>query len=821
MANKLKYAVTICPATVNAMNSIYTIKNDNSEIEHCKKLLYNETTYETYTCKQYKILKNYFLNKINKKFNLKQIFKEQEDFELFNKTVDAYLDYLETSENITQQEIKFRDIFIKIKNKINTVEYLDNNEILTTLSFYSTMKPKYINLNEGIRKMFISQKDDKNSNFNSFKFSEEMFLNTKKNFDKLFKYLNIKKNTNIYNLDNNFFVEYADDIIHIGFYDNINNKLEKNNRLSIYKPKTTNEEGKIVLIGNNGNNIEIKKNSFHEIKNKLNNMLCNGYKIQKYENYMQCFIIGNMYFFFDIKEKKEGTEQYLVIKDLSKNENIDFRYSNLTDQITHLTNGIYAIKNDYSNYIFEYNNILNKNENSKRLFLSSNGEEIRISLFNKNSALVIPIFFNTDYIENKYQLSYFKDNILPYIFKDNKLDLNIFENGEVYHLFKDKIFSFNINEHYVSSKFYSENLLIDCILRGCNLYIDLFKYYLDESISFNNINRKKNFKIIYDNNYIFDINNTSDNDYILFKYDNNNNKINIMNKDGEIFIEYSKLNIIVKFDQYHKITFYKGDKNIEDKNIKVENLGFNFRYEMSEFIKNISKSYYNTYKYLEMYQNLYDVNTKNNLYDVNTKNNNLYKYNIDDIYRYFYKLPDEYSESNSTLELNNIIDKKNIINYIHYKKNKEKIEESIKLNEVYTPDYILDRLDECDLNKERIKKSIDKSKNSNNYNIIFVDDIIVNGESLKKNLINENDKINKNILNILNNSEEKATLIEYLYKISNKSMTFRIHDYLTGNLESIIHIDYDNKLRLFFKYDHEKNIVEVYKYLTHTIKGIY
>ena len=52
----------------------------------------------------------------------------------------------------------------------------DHNEIVTTLSFYSTIKPKYINLNKEIRKMFISQKDDKNSNFNSFKFSEEMFF---------------------------------------------------------------------------------------------------------------------------------------------------------------------------------------------------------------------------------------------------------------------------------------------------------------------------------------------------------------------------------------------------------------------------------------------------------------------------------------------------------------------------------------------------------------------------------------------------------------------------------------------------------------------
>ena len=717
---------------------------------------------------------------------------------------------------------KYKKAVLICPATINAMEDSKNNIESNKNNIEISKNNKNENLKE-IYKSFISINNDKNiPNLFQTKTAKCNLLSQMNNI--LEKSINLEvvkkfeKYGNKYVIDNNFIIIPKED--HIEIHNTFTNNKSAT-PISIYNDK--------ILVGNDTCGVfEINTNKQKEFNNN-----------DTYINYLKYTLNNKNYYFirknnfsYDIIDSDNNSYITNSNTKIDKENNIFINNSIFHTQIsTNIKDTPFSYK--VINSIF-FITIIGK-DTDKKIFISSSKDEIKITLITKDNALVFNLFL-TDKTKDKFTFSYFKNSLknkeekekeiffnniikfckyiklnknfnkcknfndLENFFEDlmkeatiNKLEKSMEEfniyyktDGDVFRLLNGKPFSFYTKKPETNAKFKYDNVDLNCYLNG-NIGNYILESIPNRNIFYKNLNKEKDIIITFNDNIKYDHLNR-----IFINNNNNNNNNTLYNLDNNYYITYldNFLGINFKFNAYNKIKITDKKNNI---------INFEKYNKKNITLENLKKSYDDFLSKTEIFREYFNILTKLYKEEIEKVDNNdiVNNYTIDQICRIYEKLISE----------NNNDDNKNEIN------------KNIILDKIYSTNDILDLLKNCNHLKNNIINSVKDSENKKNYEIKFVNDIIVNEESLEKNLIDKNNIINQNILKLLNSGEDNITLIEYLYKIS-KGIIPTYKETLKGNLESIIHIYYNNKLRLFFKYNHKNNIAEVYKDLTHTEKGI-
>ena len=715
------------------------------------------------------------INNFLKYYNENDYSKKEEDdnlkraYDIFSKFGTDHNTKLPVDKFLNEKEMKILHSDYMLSNK----KYLENIKNNKYFDMYEAIElKKYIDL--------IIQKEDniikcQNSIIEICNYNQKnLFQNNKCNNYNLYGQMN-NICRNLYKLD-------------------ITKKLDDNwKEITIDENfKITNNNSTITCINNNFNNIKLKifnnyiqmgnDKGYFEINLKKENSKIN---CGSYIKYIKKGIYNNDTVYYFIKNLKTSNEtEDFAIKKFNKKKNlIDIKIDKVIGEIN---KSFIKIKDNESLCYYDCNSsfIISAEYNKNIPYIISSSENrIKISLKNNKNVLIFNLFID-NINRNNFEFSYFK-NIVNLV-NNNGIPIFIFnDDGDIFRLLNEKPYIFHTKDLITNAIFLYNDIKIDCFLRG-KISSYIYESTFNRNIFYKNLNKEKDIIITFNDNIKYDHFNR------IFIDNNNNNNNTLYNLDDNYYITYldNFLGINFKFNAYNKIKITDKKNNI---------INFEKYNKKNIALENLKKSYDDFLSKTEIFREYFNILTKLYKEEIEKVDNNdiVNNYTIDQICRIYEKLISE----------NNNDDNKNEIN------------ENIILNKTYSTDDILYLLKNCNHLKNNIINSVNESENKKNYKIKFVNDIIVNEESLKNNLIDKNDKINQNILKLLNNSEDNITLIEYLYKIS-KGIIPTYKETLKGNLESIIHIYYNNKLRLFFKYDHINNIAEVYEDLTHTKKGI-
>ena len=703
----------------------------------------------------------------------KELFKNDKEVttNLYNFLSEKNLLYILNSKrfSIEYKNVHWYNKFLKGEN----LDFTETVNLIATLYFY---EEKIINYTNSIKSCLLINKNSKITFSNNINYEYDFYfqtLNILKNIAR-YKIADNYQNNNRYIFAIKFVIEIDKDLISI--YNTVNIGDKKTIKLSIYKNQIVlgNEVFGFFKIDPNNEIPYCKKSEGNNIALSCYNFI--KYKESKNQNFEYYFsYINNEYKIFRYNEKNKTFSE----------KNNKFRTNNHQQIIVNDSPFICS----HTNEVF----FIRTEEKNKSFWISFIENKIKLTLFNSKDAITFDLNFDNQK-NNNNEFSYFKNNVTVKIDKDKPINpffdfitkpnpMIRFENdGYICHIYREKFYSFNTQDSKTNAIFYyDDNTKINCYLNA--QVNDLLSLYTpNKFVFYKNLDKNKNIIIDFYDGVSYNHENkefTKEKD-LLYKLDN------------EYYINYFDENLYINFyiNAYNKI-------KIIDKN--GENISNFWKYIKNLQPNTLKNSYKNFLDKIESFKNYFMIISKlynKEIEEAEFKNKN--NLDIEKIIRIF-----EESISKQNNEINEIKTIKNV-----------------ELNTEYTSDFIINLLENSNFYKSCILHSIDNNKNKKEYKIIFVNDIKVNNESLKDNLIEEDNEINQNILDLLNNNENNATLIDYLYKIS-KGKIPKNKGNLIGNLGSIIHIYVNNILRLFFKYDHEKNRCYVYYLLTHTKQGMY
>lgn len=743
MGNKFKYTLTICPATINAMES------DKEDLK-CKLL-------ETHTEKD--------TNEILKIYDrIEKFFKQEKTIEKNN---DIFLDIKEVLtdkeiELISQNKERLLNHFNSIKTEEkNNIDYLNN--LINALQC-NNLKNLYVNKEHSLiladflwklnkekeQSVFllnrlISLKEENYTNLfqdNSLK-TVDLSKQMNKTIDTLEKYSLLKKKDNKFLIDDRYLITKFESGMSI--YNNSENK-----GIGITIKKYENSDDYIIELGD-------KKNNY---------LIIDPFRLTS-------------------KNNKMDYDKYQFLKDLSNNENkyilhrkgkdyMSIAYNSNEIKISGkkclykyigITNQIFISINNNSLFSVRAEN-KNENENKKRImYLSSSKNEIKISLVNENNLLVFNLFLDENH-KKIYNCSYFKDNFVLYSNDLQQLSYVFFPKGSIYHVNDNYFYHYELSDrNNISGIYDTNNYILTCFLKK-NIFESLLDNKYDSYTYRKIIDKMRPATVKYkdkngnENGIIFKFNiNNEPGNCELYK-NTKDGKITIMNKNGKIFFYNTQIENYVEIDSLCGIKFftYKGKKYVTLKDIKVGNKNC--------FIEKIQQNYLNSCKYFEMFRNFYDENIN---FDTNY-------YQIHDIYKYL-------NENN------------NIINNT----SKDKLDSNCIINKENILDFFT-----SDFNKKIVKELIEDS--NNNIKIKIVDDLTdihdktVTQYQKKKepvlDIINNRHRDDFKYMNDL--------ILFHIAKLINKD-PFHYSDKMIGDLDGLYHYSITHDKRLYFKKSENDN----------------
>lgn len=693
MDKKFKYAVTLCPAAVNAMEDI------NNEISTDSVDKFTEQFFENKYSKAEVDLRNEIYDKVAENFkdddveswlSIKKVLCKEE----LDMLIKYKFDFLTYISKIREKDPGSFFYFTTIIPQENFEEklYVNSFYLYSIYYFLSQKKDEKGNTRLSFKNV-ISVNFDKNKEnlFQSKSFENVNLLQQMKDITDTLRNNNLLKfvekdsstETEKFTIDDKFFIKKNNNYISI---ENGN----QNNPIGITIKK--NKEDHLIEIGNEEKGYFII-NPTWTFKKEAKDFLLKGYKnvgkIIKYYHKK-----NSINFLFTIADKNDGREiASLEDSMLEKND----ESININNSKAYLSNCDLFIGNNKIGIIggakfgpyFNINSgftyydcaktsfviIANEENGKKKTIISSSGNEIKISLVNESSLLVFNLFLN-DKHKTIYNFSYFKDNfqLFPYKGSTVDYDYNFSTNGNTYHILNKRFFKYEINDANNISGIFNDN---DEYTLKCSLKRNIFE--LITLSEFNKygfrqiIDKRKKAQVIYKNGNIFDFNiNNKYGDCKLYRYLDEKRTNTFIDNGGKLTLYNKNLECYIEIDHLCQIKFYRFAEKREY--IKLEDINVD---NYDEFINNILENYMKAYKYFEMYRNFYGEN----------KEHEENYYCINDLYKYFNekknKNENEINIKNpqnevKTIELNGYIDKKNILDYVVSKRNKEIIEKLIK-----------------------------------------------------------------------------------------------------------------------------------------------
>jgi len=701
MDKKFKYAVTLCPAAVNAMeyinnediNNSDTIltKRVHSSIEECFVKKYSKAEVDLRNEIYDKVAENFKDDDVESLVNIKEVLCKEE----LGMLIKYKHDFLEYISKIREKAPRTFSYFTNIIPQENFEEKLYVNSFYLYSIYYFLSQKK--NEKEDSRLSFknvISVNFDGNEEnlFQSTSLNKVNLLQQMKDITDTLRNNDLLKSvekdssteTKKFTIDDKFFIKKNDNYISI---ENGN----QNNQIGITIKKNQ-ENNHWIEIGNKEKGYFII-NPTWTFKKGAKDLLLKDYKnVGKIIKYYCKKEENSINFLFTIADSKVVKEIVSLEDSILEKNDESIKINNSKGYLSNCdlyieNNKIGIIGNGEFGPYFNINSDLtyydqaktsfvimaNEEEGNKKTIISSSGNEIKISLVNGNSLLVFNLFLSDNH-KKIYNFSYFKNNfgLSPYKNSTVDYDFYFYPTGYIYRILNKRFFEYKIKDaHNISGIFNGDEYTLKCSLK-----MDIFE--LITLSEFNKyrfrqiIDKTKEAKVNYKKGYIFDFN--IDNKYgdcKLYKILDNKQTNIFIYKAGKLTLFNSHLNCLIEIDHLCQIKFYRFDekrKDIELKNIYVDN------YE--EFINNILENYIKAYKYFEMYRNFYDKNKEHD---------GIY-YCINDLYKHFSKIKNKNkNEINiknlqnevKTLKLNDYIDKNNILNYVVSKSNKDIISKLI------------------------------------------------------------------------------------------------------------------------------------------------
>jgi len=466
----------------------------------------------------------------------------------------------------------------------------------------------------------------------------------------------------------------------------------------------------------------------------------------------------------------------------------DFIYKNATKDMLEPRMGTNILKTPYYYIKFLSEFIISIINEERNTYISSSGNEIKISLVDNNDALIFNLFLNEDR-KSKYEFSYLKDAVsldktstdagkfFPFF------DIN--DNGYIFRLSNGIFYRYSLEDdtnNRIRAFFQYSDMLINCMLKG-DIKNYIMSNVLNKYIFHKNIEKNEPFTLKFPDNILY-YNNIKDGKISGSFYSNKNLLYKFHFNHVVYYDNYLKIFFI--FNVYGKILILNENKNIIN-DIKINDNINDFEKICNSYIF-LFYTYNKLSKYFPILNEIYNIKKKKT-----TKDDGVY---FDELYRDKFEIDEM---------------------FFKYYRNKEieKEDKIFELNKEYTSDDFL---------KYFKNKSLKKPENGKDFKIIFVDDIYIDkNKSLKYNLETKNPILNVDILEKLNNNDNNDIsiycLVEKIIEISNYiNMDFRTK--LKHNLKGIEHKEYDKVRRIFFKVDQEKKTVYIYRYLSHTKAGL-